>query len=76
MLEAAPFHSFRMKTPTNLAGGIYDDSVRIRRDGSTPLYNGGRERGRAAFVLLERMLCLAGRYRGEEIEVVARRQSG
>jgi 2-polyprenyl-3-methyl-5-hydroxy-6-metoxy-1,4-benzoquinol methylase len=76
ILEAAPFHSFRMKTPTNLAGGIYDDSVRIRREGSTPLYNGGRERGRAAFVMLERMLCLAGQYRGEEIEVVARRQSG
>ena len=74
-LEAASFRTFRMTTPTTLAGGIYDDSVRIRREGATPLYDGKPERGRTLFRGLERLLCLAGRYRGEEIEVVACREA-
>jgi hypothetical protein len=76
MLEEAPLRSFRMKTPTTLAGGIYDDSVRIRREGSTPLYGGKPENGRVLFRGMERLLCLSGQYRGEEIEVVARREAG
>jgi SAM-dependent methyltransferase len=76
MLEEVPFRIFRMKTPTTLARGIYDDSVRIRREGRTPLYRGKAERGRTLFRGMERLLCLTGRYRGEEIEVVARRETG
>lgn len=75
MLREAGFHSFRLTTPTTLAGGIYDDSVRIRRQGCTPPYGGKHERGRGWFRGLERMLCLAGGNRGEEIEVVARREA-
>ena len=76
MLEEAPFRSFRMKTPTNLAGGIYDDSVRIRREGTTPIYGGKPENGRVLFRGMERLLCLSGHDWGEEIEVVARREAG
>jgi 2-polyprenyl-3-methyl-5-hydroxy-6-metoxy-1,4-benzoquinol methylase len=76
ILEGAPFRSFRMKTPTTLAGGIYDYSVRIRREGATPLYGGEPENGRVLFRGMERLLCLSGQYRGEEIEVVARREAG
>lgn len=75
VLKASRFRGFRMKTRTTLAGGIYDDSVRIRRQGCTPPYGGKHERGRGWFRGLERMLCLAGGNRGEEIEVVARREA-
>ncbi len=75
MLHEAGFRSFCMKTPSTLAGGIYDDSVRIRREGCTPPHGGKRERGRGSFRGMERLLCLAGGNRGEEIEVVARREA-
>jgi len=74
MLHASRLHSFRMTTRPTLAGGIYDDSVRIRRNGTTPVCHGRRERGRAFFMLMERLLCLAGRERGEEMEGVVFRQ--
>jgi len=75
LLEEARFRSFRMATPVTLAGGIYDDSARIRREGRTPPFGGKPERGRDWFRGMERLLCVAGRHRGEEIEAVARREA-
>jgi SAM-dependent methyltransferase len=74
MLHKAGFRSFCMKTPSTLAGGIYDDSVRIRRTGVTPPHSGRRERGRTLFRGMEKLLCMAGFPLGEEIEAVAFKQ--
>jgi len=76
ILEKSFFKRFQVTTRVNLARGILDYGMSIRKGGSTAARDASPQTGRALFGILESLLCSLGQPAGEEIVAVAHRDAG
>ena len=67
----AGFTDVNVRTPARIAGGTFNASTVISREGNLKGREAPRQKGASEFALKESFFCALGLFRGEEIEVVA-----